>query len=37
MRIEKNIVVAGGAAGIGWAAPYLTGETLIVDGRGTIS
>jgi len=37
MRIEKNIVVAGGAAGIGWAAPYFTSQTLIVDGGGTIS
>jgi hypothetical protein len=33
MRIEKNIVVAAGTAGIGWAQPppYLTTQTLIVD------
>jgi hypothetical protein len=38
MRTGKNIVVAGGKAGIGSAAaPYLTRQTLIVDGGDTIS
>jgi hypothetical protein len=39
MRTEKNIVVAGGTADIGSAAapPYLTSQTLLVDGDDTIS
>jgi hypothetical protein len=38
MRTEKNIVVAGGTAGIGSAAaPYLISQTLILDGGETIS
>jgi hypothetical protein len=38
MRTEKNIVVAGGTAAVGSAAaPYLTSQTLILEGDDTIS
>jgi hypothetical protein len=38
MRTEKNIVVAGGTAAVGSAAaPYLTSQTLLLDGGDTIS